>query len=134
MNTVNVAPENLGVAAAPLLAGPQGSPLTPAVLPSFTPQSTVNPPLVLESETTSRKAPGVVVEKHYRSLLKAVSWRATGTLDTILISLLITGQIKLAVSIGLVEVFTKISLFYLHERLWNKIPLGRAKAPEDYAI
>ena len=77
---------------------------------------------------------GPVVEKHYRSLLKAVSWRATGTLDTILISFLITGKIKLAVSIGLVEVFTKISLFYVHERIWNKISLGRSKAQEDYTI
>lgn len=74
-----------------------------------------------------------MIEKHYRSLVKAVSWRATGTLDTILISFLITGKIKLAVSIGFVELFTKICLYYLHERLWNKIEFGRMK-PEEYSI
>jgi uncharacterized membrane protein len=74
-----------------------------------------------------------MAEKHYRSLLKAVSWRVTGTLDTIIISFLITGQIKLAVSIGFIELFTKICLYYLHERLWNKISFGRMKE-EEYSI
>jgi uncharacterized membrane protein len=78
--------------------------------------------------------PALLVEKHYRSLLKAVSWRATGTLDTILISFLVTGKIKLAVSIGFIELFTKIALFYVHERIWTKIPLGRVQPPEDYTI
>ena len=72
-------------------------------------------------------------EKHYRSLTKAISWRVTGTLDTILISFLITGKIKMAISIGFVELFTKICLYYLHERLWNRIEFGRMK-PEEYSI
>ena len=46
-------------------------------------------------------------EKHYRSIVKALSWRATGTADTIVISFLITGQAKMALSIGFVELFTK---------------------------
>ena len=75
-----------------------------------------------------------MVEKHYRSFLKAVSWRATGTVDTILISFLVTGKIKLAMSIGFVELFTKVGLFYVHERIWNRIPLGRTTPPEDYTI
>ncbi len=75
-----------------------------------------------------------MVEKHYRSFVKAVSWRVTGTLDTILISFLVTGQVKLAISIGFIEVFTKIGLFYAHERLWNKLSFGRVKPKEDYAI
>ncbi len=87
-----------------------------------------------EAVPTDMKRFTSVEDKHYRSLLKAISWRATGTLDTILISFVITGQIKLAVSIGFVEVFTKIGLFYVHERLWAKIQLGRAKVPEDYTI
>ncbi|NDF01535.1 MAG: DUF2061 domain-containing protein, partial [Verrucomicrobia bacterium] len=44
-------------------------------------------------------------EKHYRSLVKAISWRATGTCDTIIISWLITGQAKFAFTIGFVELF-----------------------------
>jgi len=75
-----------------------------------------------------------VVEKPYRSLVKAVSWRITGTLDTIFVSFLVTGKIKMAVSIGLIELFTKIMLYYLHERIWNRISFGRVKAQEDYSI
>ncbi len=80
------------------------------------------------------KSTAPTVEKHYRSLLKAFSWRATGTLDTIFISFVVTGQLKLAVSIGFIELFTKIGLFYLHERVWTKITLGRVQASEDYTI
>jgi uncharacterized membrane protein len=74
-------------------------------------------------------------ERPYRSILKAFSWRLTGTLDTILVSLLITGRIKVALSIGVVELFTKLTLYYLHERAWNRIPLGRVpeRSPE-YSI
>ena len=56
-----------------------------------------------------------------RSLAKAVSWRVTGTIDTFLISWLITGQVLLASGIALTEIMTKILLFWLHERVWNKI-------------
>lgn len=87
-----------------------------------------------QAQTNPKTRPAPLVEKQYRSLLKAVSWRATGTLDTILISFLVTGKIKLAVSIGCVELFTKIALFYVHERMWAKIPLGRVQPPEDYTI
>jgi len=74
-------------------------------------------------------------EKSYRSILKAVSWRVTGTLDTILISFLITGNFKMAASIGLIEVFTKIVLYYIHERVWNKIKLGKeSKSQPEYNI
>ena len=73
-------------------------------------------------------------DKHYRSVVKAISWRATGTVDTVLISFLITSQIKLAMSIGFVELFTKIFLYYLHERIWNRISFGREKLRKDYEI
>jgi len=58
-----------------------------------------------------------VAETHFRSIAKAISWRTTGTLDTILISYLITGSTGKALSIGLVELATKTTLFYFHERL-----------------
>ena len=90
--------------------------------------------LLSPAQANPKTRPAPLVEKHYRSLLKAVSWRATGTLDTILISFLVTGKIKLAVSIGFIELFTKIALFYLHERMWTKISLGRVQPPEDYTI
>lgn len=73
-------------------------------------------------------------DTHSRSLAKAVSWRITGTLDTILISFVITGKAKWALSIGFVELFTKIFLYYLHERVWNRLSLGRVKPREDFTI
>jgi uncharacterized membrane protein len=66
-----------------------------------------------------------MADKHYRSFVKAVSWRITGSIDTMIISFLITGKLKWALTISGVELFTKIGLYYVHERLWEKIPLGR---------
>ncbi|WP_027168194.1 DUF2061 domain-containing protein [Mesorhizobium sp. WSM3224] len=65
------------------------------------------------------------MDTHSRSFAKALSWRATGTIDTMIISLVVTGSIKLAATIGLTEVLTKSLLYYLHERAWLKIPYGR---------
>ncbi|MCC7518449.1 MAG: DUF2061 domain-containing protein [Verrucomicrobiae bacterium] len=74
-------------------------------------------------------------DKPYRSMLKSVSWRLTGTLDTVVISFLITGTLKAAATIGFVELFTKVALFYAHERVWDRIGLGRVKpGPDDYQI
>ena len=73
-------------------------------------------------------------EKHYRSLVKAISWRLTGTVDTIIISYLITGQAKWAFSIGCVELFTKVFLYYIHERVWNKLSFGKVKNAADFDI
>lgn len=56
---------------------------------------------------------------HLLSLGKAFSWRIIGTIDTILISYFITGKWNFAISIGSVEVFTKIFLFYIHDRTWE---------------
>ena len=74
-------------------------------------------------------------EKAYRSVVKTISWRALGTIDTMLISYLITGSLKMAASIGSIELFTKMVLYYYHERLWNKMSFGRYKATaNDYHI
>ncbi len=58
-------------------------------------------------------------ERHFRSAIKAVSWRITGTIDTILISFLVTQEWKFAISIGFSEFLTKFVLFYFHERFWH---------------
>lgn len=64
-------------------------------------------------------------EKHSRSLAKAISWRIIGTLDTILISWVISGQVTVAVSIGVFELLTKTLLYYFHERMWTSIKWGK---------
>ncbi len=55
------------------------------------------------------------------SLLKTLSWRIIGTLDTMLISYVLTGKLDIALSIGGIEVVTKMVLYYLHERAWVKL-------------
>jgi len=61
-----------------------------------------------------------------RHILKTVTWRIVGTIDTIILSWLITGDFTLGLKIGGVEVITKMILYYLHERVWFKyIKLGR---------
>jgi uncharacterized membrane protein len=64
-------------------------------------------------------------ERRYRSITKAISWRVTGTIDTFIISFLVTGKPKFALAISGIEVFTKIFLYYFHERLWNRLSFGR---------
>lgn len=64
-------------------------------------------------------------DKIKRSLAKTLSWRIVGTLDTIIISWVITGTLGLALSIGLIELVTKMTLYYFHERIWNKIKWGK---------
>ena len=66
-------------------------------------------------------------DARYRSLMKAVTWRLTGSIDTLVLSLLITGNIRVAGTISAVEIVTKILLFYFHERVWVTIPWGRRK-------
>ncbi|MEI6122932.1 MAG: DUF2061 domain-containing protein [Bacteroidota bacterium] len=63
-----------------------------------------------------------------RSLLKGVSWRFFGSVDTILISFLFSGNPLSSLKVGLSEVVTKVLLFYLHERAWRKfIKWGRIR-------
>lgn len=69
---------------------------------------------------------GEQVERPVRSLAKSLSWRIVGSLDTMLLSWLFTREVSVAVAIGLTEVLTKMVLYYLHERAWNRIPLGRS--------
>ena len=77
----------------------------------------------------------ILRDRPWRSLAKAVSWRLTGTMDTIVVSFFVTGKLELALSIGLVEIVTKMGLYFLHERLWERIRFGRATLPPpDYEI
>lgn len=70
----------------------------------------------------------VVKEEHHRSVVKGVSWRITGTVDTIIIAFFITGDYSKALSIGMTEVVTKVFLYYLHERVWQRLEFGRHSA------
>lgn len=64
-------------------------------------------------------------ERPIRSIAKALSWRVIGTLDTLIISYLLTGKISLAASIASIDFLTKMVLYFFHERIWNMIKWGK---------
>ena len=67
----------------------------------------------------------VVTESSARSVLKGFTWRLVATFSTIVISYLITGETDIALKIGAIEFFAKIAVYYLHERMWLRIPFGK---------
>jgi len=73
-------------------------------------------------------------DKRYRSILKGITWRFFATVDTFLIAWLITGKVKYAISISSIEVITKLLLYYLHERIWNRVKLGKKTKEIEYYI
>jgi uncharacterized membrane protein len=68
-----------------------------------------------------------MTESHFRSLIKGITWRIVGTIDTIVISFFLTGHLSMAVKIGFTEVITKVVLYYLHERVWLHFLNGRSQ-------
>ncbi|MGC6470681.1 MAG: DUF2061 domain-containing protein [Flavobacteriales bacterium] len=61
-----------------------------------------------------------------RHIAKTISWRCVGTLDTLLLSWLISGDLFVGVKVSLLEVITKMILYYLHERIWFKSSLKKS--------
>ncbi len=67
------------------------------------------------------KKTGEIVSRDTKiSACKAITWRLLGTIDTMIISFIMTGNVKIAFSIGSFEVFTKMVLYFIHERVWAK--------------
>jgi len=76
-------------------------------------------------QTKTSYAEDRFTEKPVRSVVKSLSWRTIGTIDTILISWFVTGTLTLAFSIGAIELVTKMMLYFCHERVWNLIKWGK---------
>jgi len=78
------------------------------------------------------------MESHYRSVIKAVTWRAGGTVVTFAVSWILAWKLELpaaqilelAAQIGLLDTVIKIGAFYTHERIWNQVRFGKVKPPE----
>jgi len=62
-----------------------------------------------------------------RHLLKTLSWRLVGSINTLLLAWLVTGNSLLGIKLGIVEILTKTILYYLHEKQWYKINFGLDK-------
>jgi uncharacterized membrane protein len=64
---------------------------------------------------------------HKRHVMKTITWRLVGTIDTILIGWIISGNPLIGLKIGSVEIITKMILYYIHERVWYKSKFGVRK-------
>jgi uncharacterized membrane protein len=70
------------------------------------------------------------METNARSLAKAFSYRVLGSACTAMICLVFTGKLALSAGVGAADMLSKIGLYFLHERIWERIGFGRAKPPE----
>ena len=66
-----------------------------------------------------------------RHIIKTITWRIIGTLDTILLSWLISGNPLMGLKIGMAEVVTKMALYYFHERVWYRVNFGLEKSERE---
>lgn len=71
----------------------------------------------------------MTLETKSRSLAKALSWRLSGSTATTLIVWLFTRRLELALGVGAIEIFGKMLLYFIHERIWARIPIGRDVPP-----
>ena len=65
-----------------------------------------------------------MAETKKRSLLKTITWRITATLTVMILVFVFTGRIDFMLSIGIFDVIFKAVLYFVHERVWNKITWG----------
>lgn len=65
-----------------------------------------------------------------RTTTKTAIWRVIASLDAMLLAWLFTRNIGTAISIGGLEVFTKLVLYFFHERIWAKLPFGIEHDPQ----
>ena len=70
------------------------------------------------------------MDSRRRSVAKALSWRMFATVITAAVAWAVTGKIGFAVTIGALDSLLKLGAYYAHERVWNRMSFGRAKAPE----
>lgn len=64
-------------------------------------------------------------EGQIRSVLKSISFRIIATITTITLVYFLTEKWSVAMGIGILEFTSKLALYYLHERVWNRINFGR---------
>ncbi|WP_417882407.1 DUF2061 domain-containing protein [Xanthomarina gelatinilytica] len=67
---------------------------------------------------------GKILESRKRHIAKTFTWRIVGTMDTMVIAWIISGNPLTGLKIGFAEVVTKMLLYYFHERIWYKINFG----------
>ena len=73
-------------------------------------------------------------ETTFRSILKTITWRLWATTITILLVWLFTHKLELAFSIGGLEVTSKLVAYFIHERIWDRINIGKRETDNDDKI
>jgi uncharacterized membrane protein len=77
--------------------------------------------------------PAAAFETKRRSIVKSLSWRVFAAIITATVAFTMTGQLEFAAKIGLIDTLVKLLIYFMHERVWNKIDYGRVPAP-DYEV
>ncbi|CAB9512063.1 Predicted membrane protein (DUF2061) [Seminavis robusta] len=72
---------------------------------------------------TMAEIPSTPTESHTRSILKGITWRFVATMTTVVIAWVVIGDAGVAFQIGFFEAILKIAIYYVHERIWAKIPV-----------
>ena len=80
-----------------------------------------------EKRTIATRTEALATESHLRSLIKALSWRVTALIITVAVVKVVTGDTGVAAAVGGADALVKIGLYYFHERIWNRIRLGRGR-------
>ena len=70
------------------------------------------------------------MESRTRSIVKAMSYRLLGSIATGLVFFALTGKASLSLGAGGLDMIAKIGVYFLHERMWDRIGFGREKRPE----
>ena len=71
-------------------------------------------------------------QSRVRHLAKTITWRVVGTVDTILVGWLVSGDATMGLTIGGFEMASKTLLYYFHERVWFRYGrLGRENQTND---
>lgn len=73
----------------------------------------------------------VTVKRH---LLKTITWRIIGTIDTMLIGWFVSGDPLIGLTIGSFEIVTKMILYFIHERVWYKINFGTKRVEKTKKV
>ncbi len=81
-------------------------------------------------EIALNKEKMAIMESHLRTIAKSLTWRFTALTITTVTALIVLGNAKEAMAIGIIDTMIKLVVYYGHERIWIKISFGRKITPE----
>jgi len=83
--------------------------------------------MVSSMKSSTQRNDDKTLVSYKRHVMKTITWRLIGTIDTIIIGWIISGDPFIGLKIGSVEVITKMVLYFIHERFWYKLNFGLKK-------